>query len=105
MNKSFFFIKLFFSRRNIFLCLSDFNNNIVLFRSIKYFLKIKNIKKLFSRRYPFKLLSDFFIYFLNLIAKLHKHNFFYILFFYKDKNFFNRLFLNLYKRYYSFLSL
>jgi hypothetical protein len=64
----FVFFKIFFSKRNIFLTLFSFNK-VILFKSFKQFLKVQDIKLKSKRRYPFKILSEFFKTFMDLILK------------------------------------
>lgn len=89
----FFFIKLRVIRGNIFLSLLDLNNNVIFFKTIKWFLKYKKIKKPKLKRYSLKILSSFVLYFFDLIRSFDK-KFYYIIIFDNIKSFYSRFFLN-----------
>ena len=91
----FFFIKVSIVRGNIIFSLLNLNQSIIFFKTIKWFLKYKKIKKPNLKRYSIRLLSSFFLFCFNLIKSFNKRNFYYILIFDNLKPFYNKFLLNL----------
>lgn len=90
---SIYFIKFKIKKKNIYFSLLDSNFNIIFSKSIKWFLKFKNMDKPRLRRYSFKMLNSFFFYFFDLVYSFDRKGK-YILVIDSLNKFFSTFFIN-----------